>query len=107
MASVLSAINNTVPITQFNRGLAGKIFEEVKKYGSKVVMKNNTAECVLMSPEEYVHIIDELNDARMLAIAASRMEHFDQNSLISENEMLDRLGITEENLNGFEEVDFE
>lgn len=25
MASVMSAITNTVPITQFNRGLAGKI----------------------------------------------------------------------------------
>ena len=31
MASVMSAITNTVPITQFNRGLAGKIFDEVKQ----------------------------------------------------------------------------
>lgn len=31
MTSVLSAIKNTIPITLFNRGLAGKIFEEVKK----------------------------------------------------------------------------
>ena len=31
MASVASAITNTVPISQFNRGLAGKIFDEVKK----------------------------------------------------------------------------
>lgn len=31
MASVMSAITNTVPITQFNRGLAGEIFEEVKQ----------------------------------------------------------------------------
>lgn len=41
MASVMSAITNTVPITQFNRGLAGKIFEDVKQCGAKVVMKNN------------------------------------------------------------------
>ena len=45
MASVMSAITNTVPITQFNRGLAGKIFEDVKQCGAKVVMKNNAAEC--------------------------------------------------------------
>ena len=44
MASVVSAITNTIPITQFNRGLAGKIFEDVKRNGAKVVMKNNTAE---------------------------------------------------------------
>ena len=54
MASVVSAITNTIPITQFNRGLAGKIFDDVKRNGAKVVMKNNTAECVLLSPEEYV-----------------------------------------------------
>ena len=47
MASVMSAITNTVPITQFNRGLAGKIFEDVKQCGAKVVMKNNTAELLI------------------------------------------------------------
>ena len=44
MKSVMSALRDTVPINQFNRGLAGKIFEEVKKSGAKVVMKNNTAQ---------------------------------------------------------------
>ena len=34
MASVMSAIKNTVPISQFNRGLAGKIFEDVKQSGA-------------------------------------------------------------------------
>ena len=72
MPSVISAIQNTVPITHFNRGLAGKIFEEVKATGAKVVMKNNTAECVLLSPDEYVRLMDEVNDARLLAIATAR-----------------------------------
>lgn len=48
MASVMSAITNTVPITEFNRGLAGKIFDEVKQCGAKIVMKNSAAECVLI-----------------------------------------------------------
>ena len=52
MESVVSVIRNTVPITQFNRGLAGQIFEDVKVSGPKVVIKNNVAECVLISPEE-------------------------------------------------------
>ena len=34
MASVMSAIKNTVPISQFNRGLAGKIFEDVNESGA-------------------------------------------------------------------------
>ena len=107
MSSVMSVITNTVPITQFNRGLAGKIFEDVKRCGAKVVMKNNTAECVLISPDEYVRLMDELNDARLLAIASERMAHFDPASFISEEEMNRRLGVSENDLTGFDEVDIE
>lgn len=107
MASVLSAITNTIPITQFNRGLAGKIFNEVKQCGAKVVMKNNTAECVLLSPDEYVRLMDELNDARLLAAALERMSHFDPSTTISSEEMNRRLGITESDLAGFDEVEIE
>ena len=70
--NIRSALENTIPISQFNRGLAGKIFEEVKRYGAKVVMKNNIPECVLLSPEEYIRLLDEANDARLLATAAQR-----------------------------------
>ena len=69
MNSLVNAIKNTVPITQFNRGLAGKIFEDVKKQGAKVVMKNNTPECVLMSPEEYLSLMEEVEDAKLLRLA--------------------------------------
>ena len=107
MASVMSAITNTIPITQFNRGLAGKIFEEVKKYGAKVVMKNNTAECVLMSPDEYVSLMDEVNDARLLNIASQRLAQCNPDNTLSEDDVNKHLGITEEELAGFEEVDIE
>ena len=107
MASVVSAITNTVPITQFNRGLAGKIFEDVKRSGAKVVMKNNAAECVLLSPEEYVRLMDEVNDARLLAVATERMAHYDPSTLISEEDMNRRLGVTAADLADFDEVDIE
>lgn len=107
MGSVLSAITNTIPISLFNRGLAGKIFEEVKQCGAKVVMKNNTAECVLLSPDEYVRLMDEINDARLLAIATERMAHYDPSTVISADEMNRRLGITDEDLAGFDEVELE
>lgn len=107
MPSVVSAIRNTVPITQFNRGLAGQIFEDVKAHGAKVVMKNNAAECVLLSPEEYVNMMDELNDARLLAVAVERMADIDPAALISGEQIRERLGITQEDLDAIGEVEFE
>ena len=107
MISVLSAITNTIPITQFNRGLAGKIFKEVKRCGAKVVMKNKTAECVLLSPEEYVRLMDEVNDARLLTMATERMAHYDPSTTISSQEMNRRLGVSESDLADFDEVEIE
>lgn len=107
MPSVISAIQNTVPITQFNRGLAGKIFEEVKATGAKVVMKNNAAECVLLSPDEYVRLMEEVNDARLLALASERMANFDPSTLIPEEKVWARLGITQEELDSIGEVELE
>lgn len=107
MDSVVSAVTKTVPISQFNRGLAGKIFSDVKAHGSKVVMKNNIAEVVLMSPDEYVQIMDTLNDYLLLTMAVDRMSDYDPSKLISEEEMDRRLGITREDLDSIDDVEFE
>ena len=107
MTSVMSAIQNTIPITQFNRGLAGKIFDDVKVMGAKVVMKNNSAECVLLSPEEYINLMDELNDAKLAAIAAERLLLMDSSSLIPEDEVWESLDISQEDIDAVGEVDFE
>ena len=107
MQSVVSAINNTVPISQFNRGLAGKIFTDVKNNGPKVVMKNNEAEVVIISPEQYIEIMDILNEYELLSLAMKRMEHYDSSSLISEEKVWERLNITQEELDAVGEVEFE
>ena len=107
MANITSAIRDTISISLFNRGLAGKIFEDVKQSGAKVVMKNNSAECVLLSPEEYVKIMDEVNDARLLSLANERMQNFNSANLISSEDLYKELGITEEDLDAIGEVEFE
>lgn len=107
MTSVISAITNTIPISQFNRGLAGKIFSEVKAHGSKVVMKNNSAEAVIVPPEEYVELMNSLNDYLLLTMAVERMEKYDPSTLISEEEMDNLLGIREDELDAVDEVEFE
>ena len=107
MESVVSAITNTIPISQFNRGLAGKIFEDVKQSGAKVVMKNNAAECVLLSPEEYMSLIDEVNDARLLTLASERMAKAEPTTFVPAEHLYDELGITQDALDAVGEVDIE
>ncbi len=82
----------------FNRGLAGRIFEDVKKNGVKVVVKNNKPECVLLSPDEYVKLMDELNDARLHALAAERMTAFNPSNVIPESDVFKELGVTSDDL---------
>ena len=107
MLNISSAIRDTIPISLFNRGLAGKIFEEVKQAGAKVVMKNNTAECVLLAPEEYLRLMDEVNEARLLSLATERMAHFDPATALDAEEVYRSLGITKEELDACGEVEFE
>ena len=106
-ANMTSAIRNTISISQFNRGFAGKIFDEVKKTGAKVVMKNNAAECVLLAPDEYVRMMDEINDARLLAVATQRMAHFNAADAIPAEEVYRSLGISVEDIDACDEVEFE
>ncbi len=107
MDTIRGAIENTVSISLFNNGYADRIFEEVKQCGAKVVMKNNAAECVLMSPEEYVRLLDEVNDARLLAEATRRMSHFDPEKLLTEQQVDEALGLTPEDYADISEVEFE
>ena len=107
MVNIASAIRNTIPISLFNRGLAGKIFDEVKQSGAKVVMKNNAAECVLLSPEEYMSLIDEVNDARLLTLASERMAKAEPTTFVPAEHLYDELGITQDALDAGGEVDIE
>lgn len=107
MTSVRSAIENTVSISQFNRGQAGKIFEDVRRSGAKVVMKNNAPECVLLSPEEYVKLLDALEDAQLQLLAKERLAHADPSTYLSWEDVKQELGLDDIDLDDLEDVVFE
>ena len=94
-------------ISQFNRGQAGKIFEDVRRNGAKVVMKNNAPECVLMSPEDYVKLLDALEDAQLQVMAIERLTNYDPEKTLSMEDIDREFGFTKEDLEGFEDVEFE
>ena len=106
MVDISNAITNTISITNFNRGQAGQIFDSVRKTGPKIVIKNNKPECVLLSPEDYLSLMDEFNNARLLAIANERLTNFNGNTL-SQKEMSNILDLTQNDLAGFENVEIE
>lgn len=107
MHNIKSAITDTIPISFFNRGLAGKIFEDVKQAGAKVVIKNNVAECVLLSPNEYMHLLDAINDMKLLELAIERMDKFTTDNAIPAEEVYKKYGITEKDLENSDEVEIE
>lgn len=78
--------NKTVSISGFNRGLAGHIFDDVKVNGSKIVLKNNTPGCILISPDGYTKLIDELEDTGDLMLASTRISSMGKSDLISQDE---------------------
>ena len=107
MNNISSIIQNTISISMFNRGLAGKIFDLVKKTGAKVVMKNNAPECVLLSPEEYIRMMDEINDARLLSMATKRMETSNIKDAVPAADVYRELGIDTDDSDDIEQVEFE
>lgn len=99
--------NRTVSISDFNRGLAGRIFDDVKSTGSKVVLKNNTPECVLLSPEEYSRLMDEVEDARDLMLAKSRLESMNEIEVISKEDIEQAFKINFDDIEPLSEDEFE
>lgn len=99
-------LKNMISFSDFNKGQAGKIFESVKKDGSKIVVKNNKPECVLVSVDDYLKMIEENNEVRLLLTAADRMDAFDGNmkDTFSQEEIEKILGI---DTSDFDEVEIE
>ena len=107
MVDLTSAINHTIPISQFHKGMAAQIFSDVRKSGAKVVIKNNEPECVLMSPAEYMDFMDELADARLELLALQRIADGALAQTSTQKEVMESFGITEDDLADMEEVELE
>ena len=99
--------NKTVSISQFNRGLAGRIFEDVKADGYKIVLKNNLPECVLLSPDEYENLIQELEDARDIILAKERLENLKAEDMVTQEEFEKMHGIKFDEIEPLDEDEFE
>ena len=104
-AQVVEVMRSMVPVSRFNRGEAAKIFDEVAQTGIKIAVKNNTPTCVLLSPERYAAIIEEMDDLYLMIETAKRLNK--DRPAYTEREIMNRHGITEADLEGWEDVAIE
>ena len=103
--NIANLLKSTVSIWFFNKGLAGKIFDDVKKNGTKIVIKNNVPECILISPEDYLNLIEKIEDAKLYEMAQERIAQ-DNGKRYSQKQIMEEFGISEDDLNE-EEIEFE
>ena|SRR5690554_5327197 len=86
-------MESIVPISRFNKGEAGKIFEEVAKSGTKIVVKNNKPTCVLLDPKKYTELMDMVEDFLLFAEAEERMKSSKPSDFVSHEDAMKELEI--------------
>ncbi|MDW7667359.1 MAG: type II toxin-antitoxin system Phd/YefM family antitoxin [Bacillota bacterium] len=95
-------LSDIVSISSFNKGKAGKIFDEMKKTGMKIVVKNNKPECVMLTPQKYEELIEKVENYDLLMEAAERYEKSSNKDFIDEKELLKRFKIEDKDLENVE-----
>lgn len=96
----INILNTVIPISRFNKGEANKIFDEVSTTGTKIVLKNNKPACVLISPQEYEQMLEQIENYYLLIEAQKRIET--ANKTITQEELLNDLGISQGNIDSAE-----
>lgn len=61
----------------------------------------------IFNTNKTINLIDEINDAQLLAIAYKRLENLDSNNFITQEEVYKNLGIKDEDLKDYDLVEFE
>jgi prevent-host-death family protein len=94
-----STTRGFVPITQFNKGQASKIFDRLAAERHIVVLKNNAPAAVLVSYEEFDRMRDAEIDLQLLAEAQERIAADPEfKTAIPSERFWEMLGVTDEDV---------
>ena len=107
MAIAADLLQSLVPISQFNKGQAAKIFDRLRSERELIVLKNNQPSAIILSPEEYTRLTEIEEDYFLLLEANKRMEDNVNKTTISFDPMMNNLEISEEELSEAGDVDIE
>ena len=98
MEIAANLLQSLVPISQFNKGQAAKIFDRLHSEKELIVLKNNQPSAIILSPEEYTRLTEIEEDYFLLLEANRRMEGNGNNETISFDSVMNNLGINEDEL---------
>lgn len=107
MAINADTLHALVPISQFNKGQANKIFSRAKAEGKLIVLKNNEPEAVILSPTEFQRMSEVEENYHLLLLAQERLANNNLRHSIPEKDVLADLGITEADIEAAEDVEIE
>lgn len=71
MTITANILQSLVPISQFNKGQAAKIFDRLYTEKELIVLKNNQPSAIILSPDEYTRLT-EIEENYMLLLEANR-----------------------------------
>ena len=97
MAYTADILDSLVPITQFNRGQASRIFDRLHTESQLIVLKNNQPEAIILSPSEFQRLSEIEEDYTLLLEATRRLKE-DSSSTSSREEVMSELNISESEL---------
>lgn len=107
MALATDFLQSLVPISQFNKGQAAKIFDRLHSEKELIVLKNNQPSAVILSPEEYTRLTEIEEDYFLLLEVNRRIEENGDKKTVSLDSVMDHLGISKEELLDAEDADIE
>ena len=107
MITTATLLNSMIPVSRFNKGEAGRIFDALSRDKTKIVIKNNVPIAILLSPEEYTRLIEVNEDSVLLAEAAMRIGHSDKTDFIPEADFIKAIGLTEADIINSGDIEIE
>ena len=107
MALATDFLQSLLPISQFNKGQAAKIFDRLHSEKELIVLKNNQPSAVILSLEEYTRLTEIEEDYFLLLEANRRIEENGDKKTVSLDSVMDHLGISKEELLDAEDADIE
>ena len=100
-------LTRLIPISQFNKGQASKIFDRLRSEPELIVLKNNQPSAVILAPDEYIRLAEIEEDYNLLMEARQRLAANEGKAAIPAADVMKHFGISDADLEEVEEPEIE